>query len=143
MKSARIGAGQEPEEPRQNISSVVTELVAGVNRSGKQRLLPELAGTSDSGTRDISAGRLLDQTDTGGRETADPSEDQSASRVLAETIADTQEAQEGVGGGQSNPLNRGEVHHSLVNSDEEETPFEMGDEGEMAAAKAAADLAEA
>ena len=34
------------------------------------------------------------------------------------------------------------MHHSLVNSDEEQTPFEMGDEGEMAAAKAAADLAE-
>ena len=94
MKSARIGAGQEPEEPRQNISSVVTELVAGVNRSGKQQLLPELMGTRDSGTRDISAGRLLDQTDTGGRETADPSEDQSASRDLSETIEDTQVDQE-------------------------------------------------
>ena len=71
MKSARGRAEQEPEEPRQNISSVVTELVAGVNRSGKQQLLPEpepeLAGSSDSGTRDISAGQLLDQTDMGGR----------------------------------------------------------------------------
>ena len=67
MKSTRIGAGQEPEEPRQNVSSVVTGLVAGVNRSGKQSLLPELAGTSDSGTTDISAGQLHDQTNTGGR----------------------------------------------------------------------------
>ena len=142
MNAARIGAGQEP-EPRQNISSVVTGL-AGVNRSGKQRLLPEpeQAGAGDSEATDISAGRLPDQTDTGGRETADPSEDQSASRVLSETIADTQVAQEVAGGGQSHPLNRGEVHHSLVNSDKEETPFEMGDEGEMAAANAAADLAE-
>ena len=107
MKSARIGAGQEPEEPRQKISSVVTELVAGVNRSGKQRFLPELAGTSDSGTRDISAGRLPDQTDTGSRETADPSEDQSASRDLPVTIAGTQVAQEVAGGSQSHPLDSG------------------------------------
>ena len=109
MNAARIGAGQEP-EPRQNISSMVTGL-AGVNRSGKQRLLPELAGTSDSGTTDISAGRLLDQTDTGGRETADPSEDQSASRDLPVTIAGTQVAQEVADGGQSHPLDSGEVHN--------------------------------
>ena len=131
MNAARIGAGQEP-EPRQNISSMVTGL-AGVNRSGKQRLLPELAGTSDSGTTDISAGRLLDQTDTGGRETADPSEDQSASRDLPVTIAGTQVAQEVAGGGQSHPLDSGEVHHSLVNSDEEHSSLEMDDEVELAA----------
>ena len=140
MNAARIGAGQEP-EPRQNISSVVTGL-AGVNRSGKQRLLPEPEQAGDSEATNLSAGRLPGQTDAGGRETADPSEDQSASRDLSVTIADTQVAQEVAGGGQSHPLNRGEVHHSLVNSDEEQTPFEMGDEGEMAAAKAAADLAE-
>ena len=118
MNAARIGAGQEPEEPRQNISSVVPELVAGVNRSGKQRLLPELVGTSDSGTRDISAGLLPDQTDTGSRETTDPSEDQSTSRYLPVTIAGTQVAQKVAGGGQSHPLDSGEVHHLLVNSDE-------------------------
>ena len=103
MKSARIRAGQEP-EPRQNISSVVTGL-AGVNRSGKQRLLPEpeQAGAGDSEATDISAG-LPEQTDTGGRETADPSEDQSASRDVSETIADTQVDQELAGGGQSHPL---------------------------------------
>ena len=55
MNAARIGAGQEP-EPRQNISSVVTGL-AGVNRSGKQRLLPEQAGTGDSDATDISRAR--------------------------------------------------------------------------------------
>ena len=61
---------------------------------------------------------------------------------MSVTISGTQVAQEVAGGDQSHHLDSGEVHHSLVNSDNEQTLFEMGDEGEMAAAKAAADLAE-
>ena len=68
-----------------------TEL-AGSNRSGKQRLLPDQAETSDSEATDISAGQLPDQTETGGREAADLPADHSASRGLSETIADTQVA---------------------------------------------------
>ena len=71
MNAARVGAGQEP-EPMLSISSVDPEL-AGSNRSGKQRLLPDQAETSDSEATDISAGQLPDQTETGGREAADPS----------------------------------------------------------------------
>ena len=47
------------------------------------------------------------------------------------------------GGGQSHPPDRGEVHQSLVNSDQEQTLLEMGDESEKTAAKVAADLAAA
>ena len=83
MNAARVAGEQEP-EPRLSISSVDTEL-AGSNRSGKQRLLPDQAETSDSEATDISAGQLPDQTETGGREAAD----HSASRGLSETIADT------------------------------------------------------
>ena len=34
------------------------------------------------------------------------------------------------------------MHHSFVNSDEDNSSLEMGDEGELAAVRAAADLAE-
>ena len=45
------------------------------------------------------------------------------------------------GGGDSHPLDRGEVHQSLVDSDQGQTRVEMSDESEeMAAAKAAAEL---
>ena len=50
-----------------------TEL-AGSNRSGKQRLLPDQAETSDSEAVDISAGLLPDQAAMGGKEAADISE---------------------------------------------------------------------
>ena len=54
MNAARVAGEQEP-EPRLSISSVDTEL-AGSNRSGKQRLLPDQA--EDSGAADTSAGLL-------------------------------------------------------------------------------------
>ena len=62
MNAARVAVGEEP-DPRLSISSVDTEL-AGSNRSGKQRLLPDQAETSDSEAADISAGQLPDQTET-------------------------------------------------------------------------------
>ena len=138
MNAARVAVGQEP-EPRLSISSVVTEL-AGSNRSGKQRLLLAQAETSDSEAADISAGLLPDQAETGGKEAADISADHTASRGLSETITGTQVV---AGGGESHPPDRGEVHQSLVNSDNEQTRLEMSDESEMAAAKAAAELAAA
>ena len=47
-------------------------------------------------------------------------------------------------GGDSHPLDSGEVHQSLVDSDQGQTHVEMSDESaEMAAAKAAAELAAA
>ena len=79
MNAARVAVGQEP-EPRLSISSVVTEL-AGSNRSGKQRLLPYQAETSDSEAADISAGQLPDQTVTGGRGAAHLSADHQLARV--------------------------------------------------------------
>ena len=57
------------------------------------------------------------------------------------TTTDTQVV---TGGGDSHPLDRGEVHQSLVDSDQGQTRVEMSDESEeMAAAKAAAELAAA
>ena len=106
MNAARVAVEQEP-EPRLSISSVDTEL-AGSNRSGKQRLLPDQA--EDSGAADTSAGLLPDQAETSGREAADISADHTASRGLSETIAGTQVAQVVVGGDQSRPPDRGEVH---------------------------------
>ena len=136
MNAARVAGEQEP-EPRLSISSVDTEL-AGSNRSGKKRLLPDQA--EDSGAADTSAGLLPDQAETGGKEAADISADHTASRGLSETITGTQVV---AGGGESHPPDRGEVHQSLVNSDQEQTRLEMSDESEMAAAKAAAELAAA
>ena len=88
MNAARVVVGQELER-RLSISSVDTEL-AGSNRSGKQRLLPDQAETSDSGAADISAWLLPDQAETSGKEAADISADHTASRGLSETIAGTQ-----------------------------------------------------
>ena len=136
MNAARVPAEQEP-EPRQSISSVDIEL-AGLNRSGKQRLPPDQA--EESGSADISAGPLPDQAETSGKEAADISADHTASRGLSETITGTQVV---AGGGEIHQPDRGEVHQSLVNSDQEQTHLEMSDESEMAAAKAAAELAAA
>ena len=91
--------------------------LAGSNRSGKQRQLPDQAGTSD-------------------RETADS----AASRSLSETTAGTQVE---TGGGDCLPLDIGAVDQSLVNSDQEGTREIMSAESEAAAAKAAAELATA
>ena len=87
--------------------------LAGSNRSGKQRQLPDQAGTSESESADYSA----------------------ASRVLSETTAGTQV--EAVGG-DCHPLDIGAVDQSLVNSDQEGTGEIMSAESEAAAAKAAA-----
>ena len=106
MITARSAVEREP-EPRLSIFSVEPELV-GSNRSGKQRLLPDQA--EDSGAVNIPAELLPDQAETGGKETSDISADHTASRWLSETTTD----------GDSNPPDRGEVHHSVVNSEQEQ-----------------------
>ena len=89
------GAARIACEPRLSITSVDINL-AGSNRSGKQRQLPDQAGTSESESADYSA----------------------ASRVLSETRAGTQVE---AGGGDCHPLDLGAVDQSIVNSDQEET----------------------
>ena len=131
MDTARIAGVPEP-EPRLSICSMNTEL-AGSNRSGKHRLLPYQA--EESGAAVLPAGLLPDQAETGDKETADISAEHTASRGLPGTTTDTQEV---AGGGDSHLLDRGEVHQSLVDSDQGQTRVEMSDEIEMAAAKAAA-----
>ena len=82
MSTARVAG-----EPRLSITSVDTNL-AGSNRSGKQKLLPDQAGTSDS-----------------------ESADSTASRSLSETTAGTQVE---VGGGDCHPLDSGvKKDHSI------------------------------
>ena len=63
MDTARITGVSEP-EPRLSISSVNTEL-AGSNRSGKHRLLPDQA--EESGAAVLPAGLLPDQAEMGER----------------------------------------------------------------------------
>ena len=87
MSTARVAG-----EPRLSITSVDTNL-AGSNRSGKQRLLPDQAGTSDS-----------------------ESADSTASRSLSETTAGTQVV---AGGGDCHPPDTGAVDQSLANSDQD------------------------
>ena len=132
MNAARVAVGQEP-EPRLSISSVNTEL-AGSNRSGKHRLLPDQA--EESGAAVLPAGLLPDQAETGDKETADISAKHTASRGFPGTTSDTQVV---AGGGDSHPLDSGEAHQYLVDSDQGQTRVEMSDKSaEMAAAKAAA-----
>ena len=110
MESAR-GATNRESEPRSSVSSVIPEL-AGANRSGKKRLLPEdqaesveslaaeiqivrlpdkeQAVTGDGISADNPAGLVPDQPEAGRQDTADRSAGTSASRELTETIADTQ-----------------------------------------------------
>ena len=111
MSTARVAG-----EPRLSIFSMDTNL-AGSTRSGKQRLLPDQAGTSDS-------------------ESADP----TASRSLSETTAGTQVV---AVGGDCDPLDIEAVDQSLMNSDQEGAGEIMSAESEAAAAKAAAELAAA
>ena len=60
MNAARGAAHKEP-EPRLSVSSVIPEL-AGANRSGKQRLLPEdQAETVESLAAEIQIVRLPDK----------------------------------------------------------------------------------
>ena len=137
MDTARINRGLEP-EPRLSISSVNTEL-AGSNRSCKHRLLPDQA--EESGAAVLPAGLLPDQAETGDKDTAEITAEHTASRGLPGTTTDIQVV---VGGGDSHPLDSGEVHQSLVDSDQGQTRVEMSDESaEMAAAKTAAELAAA
>ena len=63
-KLVHIGTARVPGEPRLSITSVATNL-AGSNRSGKQRLLPDQAGTSDSESADSTASRSLSETTAG------------------------------------------------------------------------------
>ena len=116
-KLVHIGTARAAGEPRLSITSVDKNL-AGSNRSGKQRQLPDQAGTSESESADYSA----------------------ASRSLSETTAGTQVE---AGGGDCHPLDIGAVDQSLVNSDQEGTGEIMSEESEAAAAKAAAELAAA
>ena len=109
------GAARSAGEPRLSITSVDINL-AGSNRSGKQRQLPDQAGTSDSESADYSA----------------------ASRVLSETRTGTQVE---ACGGDCHQLDLGEVDQSIVNSDQEETGEIMNEESEAAAARVAAELA--
>ena len=113
-KLVHIGTARVAGEPRLSITSVDRNL-AGSNRSGKQRQLPDQAGTSESESADYSA----------------------ASRVLSETRTGTQVE---AGGGDCQPLDLGVVDQSIVNSDTEETG-EMSEESEAAAARVAAELA--
>ena len=112
-KLVHSGTARIAGKPRLSITSVDTNL-AGSNQSGKQRLLPDQAGTSDS-----------------------ESADSTASRSLSETTAGTQVE---AGGGDCQPLDLEVVDQSIVNSDTEETG-EMSEESEAAAARVAAELA--
>ena len=109
------GAARIAGEPMLSKTSVDRNL-AGSNRSGKQRQLPDQAGTSESESADYSA----------------------ASRVLSETRTGTQVE---AGGGDCHPLDIGAVDQSLVNSDQEGTGEIMSEESEAAAARVAAELA--
>ena len=109
------GAARIAGEPMLSKTSVDRNL-AGSNRSGKQRQLPDQAGTSESEPADYSA----------------------ASRSLSETTAGTQVE---AGGGDCHPLDIGAVDQSLVNSDQEGTGEIMSEESEAAAARVAAELA--
>ena len=59
MSTARVAG-----EPRLSITSVDKNL-AGSNRSGKQRQLPDQAGTSDSESADSAANQSLSETTAG------------------------------------------------------------------------------
>ena len=72
MEAARGATNREP-EPRSSVSSLIPEL-AGANRSGKKRLLPEdQAETVESLAAEIQIVRLPDkeQTVTGDEISAD------------------------------------------------------------------------
>ena len=84
MNTARIAGEREP-EPRLSISSVNTEL-AGSNRSGKHRLLPDQA--EESGAAVLPAGLLPDQAETGDNETAEITAEHTSSRGLPGTTKD-------------------------------------------------------
>ena len=109
-KLVLIGAARTAAKPRLSITSVDINL-AGSNRSGKQRQLPDQACTNDYS---------------------------AASRVLSETRTGTQVE---AGGGDCHQLDLGEVDQSIVNSDQEETGETMNEESEAAAARVAAELA--
>ena len=63
-KLVHIGTAKVTGEPRLGITSVDKNL-AGSNRSGKQRQLPDQAGTSDRETADSAASRSLSETTAG------------------------------------------------------------------------------
>ena len=86
-----------------SITSINTNL-AGSNRSGKQRLLPDLAGASDS-----------------------ESAESAASQSRAETTAGTQVV---AGGRDRHPPGQEVVDQLLVNSDREETEETMSADSE-------------
>ena len=153
MEAAR-GATNKESEPRSSVSSVIPEL-AGANRSGKKRLLPEdqaetveslaaeiqsvrlpdkeQAETGDVISADNPTGLVPDQPEAGRQDTADSSAGTSASSELTGIIADTQVE---AGGGVSHHPDSGEVH-SLSDSDPDQTS-EMSDTSEQDAAKTAA-----
>ena len=143
MEAAR-GAKNKQSEPRSSVTSVIPEL-AGANRSGKRRLLPEKdqaesveslaaeiqnarlpdseqAETSDVRSADNQTGLVPEQPEAGRQDTADSSAGTSASRELIEIITDTQVE---AGGGRSHHPDREEIH-SLSDSDIEQTS-EIGD----------------
>ena len=122
---------REPPEPRLSISSKNTGL-AGSNRSGKHRLLPDQA--EESGPAVLPAGLLpaqagesgaavlqsglrpgpAGQAETVDRVTAEITAEHTASRGLPGTIINIRIL---AGGGYSHPIDGGVVHQSLVDSD--------------------------